>query len=945
MSTPEYVAAVAAQKEKKWAKALKKKLRGIELLKLKGSQDSSGNWIGLDAYQIARIESEAGLLTQLKTAGITDDDIAQQKEDVTKDVRPIAPKPAPTPPSRNRADSDRSRVSKIKETQIAKKSINDAEDCDTIFTIVLTGLYDSETVASATHSLAKLIQTGAQDSTSAEPGKWVSLLNLCRDKADYFWPKDLSKVFWAVGKLWQQLHKQIFGEDLGSTSSSSVSVPIETEIQTSWKEFFTALPLVLTLIGETAAQKADYIDARGVATILYTYASTAMRPTESALLFYSTKLHSLASEMSAQDLANTWWAFAKLRFSRDSDMVQAIVTHTVDSIADFKPQELSMTFWGMATLGCDVDETALEALEAAALPVLHRCSSQSVANIAWASAKIRSSSMIPTTKVSSEDTTPTASPAFVNALVQTIERESKGFTGQGLATAAWACAKLGATKQLLQSILTPSCIQTQMNAHDLGQVAWAMTHVNLKHGTLLNAVSSRAKQLINDLDWQAISHLENLCRTADARSYFYPQVDLRQLGIDAIAKVQAQVAAKSLLASAAMVKLAPWNTTAFNPNGKNSRVLVVNSFTREVTAAIVAQGCKVSRWSRFAGADVIGTSWPPKRKFEASIARIPHMKSACKMMIEAILSSLTDNGSLWICGRTSEGIYSAKSILSQYFESVTVALTLEDVLVVRATRRRPSPFASTLDNYRLDSSVTLDGKSVKWCSYNSGLFANGLVDAMTVSLLAQIPNSEIGDGAAVLDFCCGTGVIARVLTDRSQSAHNNIEIHALDADAVALEATKLNVPSAQIHLSPGFSNLEKGERFDLIVSNPPVHLGVDSDFSVLTDLVNEGPNYLKAGGIMYIVVQAYIPMHSIATKASDSLTEMWSDGKFTVWKYEKNCRKSKKDSGESSKKSKKSKKDSGESSKISKKSKKSRKSSEEADEDEKSAKKKRKKAT
>ena len=45
----------------------------------------------------------------------------------------------------------------------------------------------------------------------------------------------------------------------------------------------------------------------------------------------------------------------------------------------------------------------------------------------------------------------------------------------------------------------------------------------------------------------------------------------------------------------------------------------------------------------------------------------------------------------------------------------------------------------------------------------------------------------------MLDACCGSGVIGAALRVRGGAA---LDIHLLDADAVALDAARANVPSA-----------------------------------------------------------------------------------------------------------------------------------------------------
>jgi hypothetical protein len=135
--------------------------------------------------------------------------------------------------------------------------------------------------------------------------------------------------------------------------------------------------------------------------------------------------------------------------------------------------------------------------------------------------------------------------------------------------------------------------------------------------------------------------------------------------------------------------------------------------------------------------------------------------------------------------------------------------------------------------------------SMDWVVY-PGLFAGGGLDVMSAALLRAMPAS-LGSGSgscSVLDFCSGSGTLAAAVRARSPGA----KVTLLDADAVALTAARENLGSTitggavaaapcTFVLSDGWAGLTEGETFDLIVSNPPVHLGLQPEFTVLSSLV------------------------------------------------------------------------------------------------------------
>jgi len=70
------------------------------------------------------------------------------------------------------------------------------------------------------------------------------------------------------------------------------------------------------------------------------------------------------------------------------------------------------------------------------------------------------------------------------------------------------------------------------------------------------------------------------------------------------------------------------------------------------------------------------------------------------------------------------------------------------------------------------------------------------------------------------------------------------------------------------------------------VSNPPVHCGIQQDFSVLRRLTEGAPEFLQPGGCLWIVAQEYIPVGSLLAGADgyESIELAACDGRFAVWK-------------------------------------------------------------
>jgi 16S rRNA G1207 methylase RsmC len=190
-----------------------------------------------------------------------------------------------------------------------------------------------------------------------------------------------------------------------------------------------------------------------------------------------------------------------------------------------------------------------------------------------------------------------------------------------------------------------------------------------------------------------------------------------------------------------------------------------------------------------------------------------------------------------------------------------------------------------------------------WVTY-PGLFNGGQLDGMTSALLAALaahvatqPHAP-GRGAAcfrVLDFASGSGAIAAALAQghapgrsaarRRRGLPRRVRVHLLEADSVAMAAAAENCASAvsqrkhrALQDGWGASSEAAGphhphrQKFDWIVSNPPVHAGLPDDLRLLAHLCRGAPARLKPGGTLWVVSQAQVPVGRLLAAATAAAT-------------------------------------------------------------------------
>lgn len=133
---------------------------------------------------------------------------------------------------------------------------------------------------------------------------------------------------------------------------------------------------------------------------------------------------------------------------------------------------------------------------------------------------------------------------------------------------------------------------------------------------------------------------------------------------------------------------------------------------------------------------------------------------------------------------------------------------------------------------------------------DNGVFSKNHVDIATNFMLNTILSTEEISGE-VLDLGCGYGVVGIVL----YKFFKNIKVTMLDINERALGLAKKNckkngLENVSILESDGFTEIQKDEMFDIIVTNPPIRAGKQ----VIYKMYEDSFNHLKKGGKLYLVI-------------------------------------------------------------------------------------------
>ncbi len=280
-------------------------------------------------------------------------------------------------------------------------------------------------------------------------------------------------------------------------------------------------------------------------------------------------------------------------------------------------------------------------------------------------------------------------------------------------------------------------------------------------------------------------------------------------------------------------------------------------------------------WVRESGQDADALPWPPAGPYDAAVLRIARSREAYVMALHALAANLPEGAPLFVQGPNDEGIKSAPRAFAPFFIDATTIAARAHGRVWRALRSGVSEgLRATLPDWRTVRPLEIAGRTQDWVAY-PGVFAHGGLDAGTALLLAHLPAGT--RGLRALDFGAGSGILARALVDRGAS------VTMVERDAVAQQAARENVPEARALLAPDLQSLGR-VRFDLVVSNPPLHEGRARSLAILERLIADAP--LAPGGALLFVTERTVPVPRLAAQRFKSVVLAAEQGGYRVWRLE-----------------------------------------------------------
>ena len=267
------------------------------------------------------------------------------------------------------------------------------------------------------------------------------------------------------------------------------------------------------------------------------------------------------------------------------------------------------------------------------------------------------------------------------------------------------------------------------------------------------------------------------------------------------------------------------------------------------------------------------------------VIRIPQERVALLQLLVDAFALLKDDGRCYIAGATNEGIKTAANTIETIFGNARVLARDSSHRVVVAVKRSAAiTLPEGVDVDMLDAhtfkqvDVTLRGRSYRLCT-RPGVFSWEHLDEAT-SILADL--MEISEGNSVLDLGCGSGALGVVASSLSSGGR----VTMVDAD---IEAVRSAARTAEANGAPNCRTIASDiagavldERSDVVVTNPPFHVGKATDLDVPAQFIADSHTVLKPGGRLFLVANRTLPYEQAIKHRFGNVRNLHDGPRFKV---------------------------------------------------------------
>ena len=270
--------------------------------------------------------------------------------------------------------------------------------------------------------------------------------------------------------------------------------------------------------------------------------------------------------------------------------------------------------------------------------------------------------------------------------------------------------------------------------------------------------------------------------------------------------------------------------------------------------------------------------------FDAVALEAPNDRQLARRWLAEAHAALKPEGQLYLAGANDEGIRPIIDDAGALFGNAVLLDYRKRNRIARAVKRadgadEPAWLRAPGIEPGSWREFTVD---VRDCSFRvrslPGIFAYDRLDGGTALLLAHL---DVPRGARVLDAGCGYGIIGLLAARLGAARVDLVDVNLLAVAAAHENIARNRVEGARAFPSDLFSAVE-GERYDLIVSNPPFHTGKAVSYDAAHALIDRAPHFLAPGGRLVLVANAFLPYDGRMRPLFKQVERLADTGRYQV---------------------------------------------------------------
>jgi 16S rRNA (guanine1207-N2)-methyltransferase len=247
------------------------------------------------------------------------------------------------------------------------------------------------------------------------------------------------------------------------------------------------------------------------------------------------------------------------------------------------------------------------------------------------------------------------------------------------------------------------------------------------------------------------------------------------------------------------------------------------------------------------------------------------------------LYALKPGGKLYVVGAKDRGILTIAKRMQALFGNIETLEISKGFRVVCSHKHVGAQFI-TPNILAPDTlaSNTRDPNASEPRDLTLQVFAHGTLDEGTRLLLEALDVQHVRPDDEALDIGCGAGIIGLHIAKIASEGH----VTMVDASLAAVAVAKQNVTES------GLSNIRVlpsdgaqavlSERFDLVVTNPPFHLGGMQTTAIAERFIREAAQVLRPHGRFYLVANRFLKYEPILRACFRDVREIGGDKRYKV---------------------------------------------------------------